>query len=300
MKTITLRDNALLGVALVGALLPLGCASAPETFRTPEDAAAAFVAALRPYDAEKMDRVVGPGAEEVITSGDPDADEDEISTFVSDYEQCHVFEPGPGGATTLVVGDDGWPLPIPIIKAGNGYRFDLDRGRDDILTRRIGCNELDAIQVCRAIVDAQRDYHATNHSSAGVYASKFMSDAGTHDGLYWPTAEGEPESPLGELVAEAADNTEGRSYCGYTYRILEAQGPDAPGGARSYMVDGKLQDGFGVVAYPAEYGRCGIMTFIVNQNGVVYQRDLGEKTPEIAGSMKAFNPDAGWDIVPLQ
>jgi hypothetical protein len=209
---------------------------------------------------------------------------------------------------TLTVGDEEWPLPIPLVKADGGWQFDTDAGDDEILSRRIGRNELSTIQVCLAIVDAQREYAEMNvdGSGPGQYAQRFLSQPDKHDGLYWPTAEGAEPSPLGELVSAAAEEgydvspppTEApRPYHGYLYRILKSQGPDARGGAQDYLDSGRMTRGFGVVAFPADYGNSGIKTFLVDQDGIVYQRDLGADTERIASAMTAFNPDSSWDVV---
>jgi hypothetical protein len=308
MHTITPGTRAVLGALLGGIGLAAGCASKPGAFRTPDEAGAALVAALQPYNADRVVRVLGGGAPEVVESGDPVADQNNFDTFARAYAERHHFESGPDDTTTICVGENDWPLPIPLVRDGSEYRFDLERGKDEVLSRRIGRNELDTIQTCRAIVDAQRDYFdlMQSGSEGGSYAAKFLSTPGMHDGLYWPTSEGEAESPLGALVAEATAQgytAEGRNegpkpFHGYYFRMLSAQGANAPGGARSYLVEGRLKDGFAVVAYPVEYGNSGIMTFLVNQNGVVYERDLGEETGKTAAAITVFDPDDDWTIVP--
>jgi hypothetical protein len=202
------------------------------------------------------------------------------------------------------LGTEDWPFPVPIVKDGTAWRFDAAAGRDEILNRRIGRNELHAIEVCHAVVDAQMEYATVDRTGAGArtYAQKVRSEPGRKDGLYWDDPTGKDESPLGPLVAEATAEGYGpagsggpRPYHGYVYRILTAQGAKAAGGARSYVKDGKMTGGFALVAYPAEYGVSGIMTFIVNQNGIVLQKNLGEKTTEIAQAMTAYDPDDSWD-----
>jgi len=223
------------------------------------------------------------------------------------YDDKHELVEGsePDAPYTLLVGESSWPFPIPVVKGKSGWYFDTAEGKDEILNRRIGRNELSAIQVCLAIVDAQREYARRDPAGTGlpVYAEKFNSDPGTRNGLYWPAKEGEEKSPLGELVAKASEegyksarNESGEQvpYHGYHYRILTSQGQSAPGGARDYIVEGKLIGGFGVVAWPDQYGNSGIMTFITNQDGVVYQKDLGPSTPKLAESMAAFDPGEGW------
>ena len=290
---------------LLAALVSTGCANGPQTFATPEEAATALVNAFQPYDRDRLIAVLGTEGEDVIASGDPVADQEDFDRFVKSYRERHRFELGPDGTTTLVVGADEWPMPIPLVKSDSGYRFDSARGREEILNRRIGRNELDTIETCRAIADAQQEYFGSA-VGGGAYAAKFISDAGKKNGLYWPTEPGQPESPLGPLVAEA--NTEGYTtpdgksgpapFHGYYYRMLTAQGANAPGGARSYMKDGRLADGFAVIAYPVEYDNSGIMTFIVSHNGIVYQRDLGEDTARKAEAITAFDPGPEWAVVP--
>ena len=237
------------------------------------------------------------------------ADRNAAEAFVVSYERRHniVIE---DGTATLVVGDDEWPLPIPLVRDGTSWLFDTEAGKDEILARRVGRNELSAIETCRAIVDAQREFAALNGGDKGgapVYAQKFPSDPGQHNGLYWESKAGEPDSPLGpEIVQAVAEGYGGkrapdagpRPFHGYCYRMLTAQGPSAPGGARSYLVNGRMTGGFGVVSWPIEYGNSGIMTFLVSNQGVVYQKDLGEKTERLALEMSAFDPDASWEIVP--
>jgi hypothetical protein len=207
---------------------------------------------------------------------------------------------------TLVVGEDEWPMPIPLVRSGDAWRFDADEGKDEILARRIGRNELSAIETCRAIVDAQREFAAiSGRGSEPVYAQKLASDPGQRNGLYWPTNAGEPPSPLGEeVVAAVAEGYGGRSatgprpFHGYCFRLLKAQGPSAPGGARSYLTGDRMIGGFAIVAWPIEYENSGIMTFMVSNRGVVYQKDLGGRTERIASEMATFDPDASWEIVP--
>ena len=204
---------------------------------------------------------------------------------------------------TLVIGDDEWPMPIPLVKSGGRWRFDSRQGEKEILARRIGANELAAIQVCLAIVDAEHEYAAQDRAGDGVphYAARFVSTPGNHDGLYWETQTDEPPSPLGPLLAAAASegytNSEFRTlepYHGYYYKILTSQGADAPGGAYDYLVKGKMIGGFAVLAYPARYGASGVMSFMVNHEGVVYEKNLGRRTAERAAEITSFNPDASW------
>ena len=221
------------------------------------------------------------------------------------YDEKHAFEATPTGDLSLIVGPKDWPFPVPIIKSDDKYLFDTDAGADELLNRRIGRNELATEEVCLAIVDAEREYVAEKPMGGDLplYARKIMSDPGTKDGLYWPTKEGEPQSPLGPLVAIASEegykarkskDEPAPPYHGYHYKLLTAQGPHATGGATDYEVDGKLIGGFAVVAWPADYGNSGIMTFITNHNGIVYQKDLGEDTASIASKMTTFDLGPGW------
>jgi hypothetical protein len=278
-------------------------------YASPDAGVQALVAALRPYDAKKVQEIIGA---DVLSSGDPVADERDIQTFLKDYDEKHHIEMQNGDTATLVVGAEDWPMPIPLVKDGKSWRFDAEAGRDEIEARRVGRNELATIQVCRAIVDAQQDYfEARPQGGDPVYASKILSDRGTKNGLYWETKEGEPESPLGELVADAVEQGygsakaksaqaegEARPYNGYCFRLLNAQGSNAPGGARSYMENGKMTRGFAIVAWPATHGVSGVMSFIVCQNGIVYQKDLGADSKKVAESMSAFDPGEGWVVVP--
>jgi len=285
-----------------------GCASSKqETFSTPQAAVDSLVTALRTDDTQQLKKIFGPDSADVISSGDPVNDRLDARNFLAMYDQKHVFEPTPAGDLSLIVGPKDWPFPVPIVHSDDKYFFDTPAGADELLNRRIGRNELSAEQVCLAIVDAQRDY-VTMRPMGGdlpLYARKIMSDPGTKDGLYWPTKEGEPPSPLGPLVAQAAEqgytpraaNQPAPPYHGYHYRLLTSQGPHAQGGAFDYEVDGQLIGGFALVAFPAQYGNSGITTFITNHAGVVYQRDLGPNTEQIARSMPTFDPGPGWTKV---
>jgi hypothetical protein len=298
----------------------IGCASssssssssssgaAREQFASPDVAMQALVKALRNNDEAQLKKILAPAGDEILSSGDPVADRADVERFLMLYAEGHRFETdSAAGVSTLLIGREDWPFPVPIVKAGKKYEFDVETGEDEILNRRIGRNELSTQQACLAIVDAQRDYVAINptNSDLPLYARKLVSDPGQKNGLYWPTAEGEPESPMGPLVATAADEGYGKPaqsdspetrppYHGYRYRLLTAQGPHAAGGAADYVVDGKLIGGFGVIAYPAQYGNSGIVTFITNHDGVVYQRDLGPDSQKIAEGITAFDPGPEW------
>ena len=287
----------------------IGWAAAPSAkqkhFETPEAAVQTLVDALRKGDTRAMAEILGPSSGPLVSSGDKVADQRARDAFVREYDATHRLEAG-GGKIVLYVGADNFPFPIPVVPDGPSWRFDTPAGREEILSRRIGRHELDTIQVCLAYVDAQRDYYAQERKGGGVleYAQRLASTPGKRDGLYWEAKAGEKPSPLGALVARA--RSEGyskqsqqgpRPYHGYYYRILPAQGPEAPGGATEYIAGGHMIGGFGLVAFPAQYGASGVMTFIVNHDGVVYQKDLGPKTSTLARQMKAFDPDKSWQKV---
>jgi hypothetical protein len=297
----------LLGFFLLalGIVTPMAHAAtaAQETFASPKAGVEALVAAVRANDASKLRAILGTHGENLIHSGDAVADAKRRAAFVAAYGHAHKIEMKGDARATLIIGKDQWPLPIPLVKAGGGWRFDTQQAEHEILERRIGRNELAAIQVCLAIVDAQHEYVAEDQDRNGIleYARKFVSTPGKHDGLYWKTTPDAPPSPLGPLLAAAAGQgyaSAGEAalapYHGYFYRLLTKQGKNAPGGAYDYVAKGKLIGGFAVVAYPARYGVSGVMTFIVNQNGVVYQKDLGDNTAAIAAAMTTFNPDSSW------
>jgi hypothetical protein len=286
-----------------------GCAKnravQPEAFASPEDAVQALTDAVRTDNTEKLLAILGSDGKPILFSGDDVADRNGRNEFLALYEQKHALADDPAHGKTLVIGNTDWPFPVPIVKDGQKWVFDAEAGKEEILNRRIGRNERSAIEVCKAIGDAERDYALLDPDGDGVseYARKFASDEGKRDGLFWSTPEGEPLSPLGELVALACEEGYVRSktaptpYHGYFYRILTAQGPAAPGGAMDYVVKGKLVLGFAVVAYPAEYDNSGIMTFIMGEDGGVYQKDLGEDTAKLAGAMTTFDPGEGWKKV---
>jgi hypothetical protein len=295
--------SAAFSVAL-GAL-PAGAADTPaqKRFARPEEAVRAVVAAARAGDTAAMLALLGPGGEEIVSSGDPVADAAERKRFVAAASERTRLETLDGGEVVVHAGKDDWPLPIPLVKDAEGWRFDTAAGKEELLNRRIGRNELGTIEACRAYVDAQREYAARERTRNGVraYAQRIRSEAGKHDGLFWEDATGKDESPLGPLFGEAAAEgyvapeagTGPQPYHGYFYRVLTAQGAHAPGGARSYLKDGQMTGGFALVAYPAEHGASGLMTFLVGPEGIVYQKDLGEKTAELAKAM-TFDPDESW------
>ena len=273
-------------------------------FATPEEAVKAAITAARNNDDKELIAIFGPTAKDLIFSGDPVADKQRREEFLKDFDEKNSLVPEHDGIV-LVVGTYDWPFPIPLVKKGETWHFDTAKGREEILNRRIGDNELDTIETMLAIVDAQREYALKNISKEGIpeYAQKFMSDPGMKNGLYWETKEGEELSPLGPAVAEAQKEGYKKSkdkatpIHGYFFRMLNKQGKHAPEGAFDYIVRGKMTGGFAVVAYPAKYGNSGVMTFIVNHDGVVFQKDLGKNTAKIASKMKKFDPDKTWKQV---
>jgi len=275
-------------------------------FPSAEQAVGELVAAVRADRLETLARILGPHGSKLIHSGDQVADREGRERFVAAYDQAHRLEYPKANQAVLYVGKEDWPLPIPLVSVRGAWRFDTEAGEQEILNRRVGRNELHVIETCRAYVEAQREY-ARLQGSAGAapeYAQHFLSRPGQHDGLYWPVAAGERESPLGPLVAQAhaeGYDTERRSgkpraYYGYYFRILSRQGAHAPGGDKSYLVDGRMSGGFGLLAYPARYGDSGVMTFIVNQNGIVFQKNLGPRTTAIARAIDRYDPDPSWTM----
>ena len=294
-------------VAIFAALALLASAAlarAQQDYKTPQDAVDALVATAKSSDMKAALTVLGRDGEEILSSGDKVADERARARFVASYDAKHSIKVE-GHRATLIIGDNDYPFPIPLVRVKSGlWTFDTEEGRTEILARRIGRNELNTIQVCLAYVDAQDDYAAKDRTGAGagIYAQHFISGEGKRDGLYWPAAPGEEESPLGELFAAASSQGykagHGRSpYHGYFYKILTKQGPHAPGGAADYVVNGKMIGGFALVAYPAEYRNSGVMTFIVSYSGKVYQKDLGPNTADLAQQITAFDPGPGWKKV---
>ena len=289
------------------AILVAGCTAAPsmaqkagqKKFATAQDAADALLAAAQANDESALLAIFGPDGKQVVSSGDATEDAESRANFVKRYNEMHRLVKEPDGTTTLYVGSENWPLPIPLVNKGNSWYFDTEAGKREILYRRVGRNEMSTIHVCQELVAAQKEYFSS-HGSA--YAQKIFSDEGQQNGLYWKVSEGQPQSPIGPLVASAVaegyapgqNSGSPTPYRGYFYHILTGQGAAAPGGAKSYVVDGKMTGGFAFVAYPAEYRSSGVMTFIVGEDGVVYSRDLGKNTASIAKAMKDYNPDSKW------
>jgi Protein of unknown function (DUF2950) len=277
-----------------------------KTFANPAEAGAAFIQAAQSGDQAALLAIFGPDGKETLLSGDPVKDKNDLEDFVAAYNQMHRWREIKAGGEVLYTGADNYPFPIPLGKnpAGQWY-FDTPAGKDEILARRIGRDELTAIDACHGIADAEQQYFDGKHDGdkAGHYTQKFVSDEGTQDGLYWPAAEGQPASPF-EVVrdfAKAAGYTSSgdnpQPYNGYYFRILTKQGNMAPGGVMDYIVDGKMTGGFAAMAYPAEYRNSGIMTFIIGKDGVLYQKDLGEGTTAAAEALTEYNPGDGWSPV---
>jgi len=274
------------------------------TFSSASQAVSALVDAVRARDKSALLAILGKDSESIISSGDEVADKAARDSFLASYDEQHREVASGGHAETLEIGKDNWPLPIPVVESAGTWYFDTAAGKQELLYRRIGHNELAAINVCRGVVSAQHDYAASGHDGlpAGVYAQKLLSSPGKEDGLYWHVDSDAEQSPLGPLVANAA--TEGyrgttgpAPYHGYYYRILTKHGSAANGGAKDYLVHGEMTGGFALIAYPAEYRNSGVMTFIVNQSGVVYQKDLGEQTADLAMTTDSYAPDKTWTPV---
>src|SRR5246127_2628837 len=295
----------LLEMAAVGILLgggfparSVGQQQGQKTFSSAENAINALVTAAQNHDEEAMLDVLGPDGKQIVSSGDETEDAQNRANFVERYQEMHRLVKEPDGTVVLYIGAKNWPTPIPLVNKGSSWYFDTDAGKREILFRRIGRNEISTIRICRELVSAQKDYYAMQHNE---YAKQIYSDEGQHNGLYWKVAEGEPQSPIGPLVASAVAEgyVKGQAgpptpYRGYLYHVLTRQGKDAPGGSKSYIVNGKMTAGFAFIAYPAEYRSSGVMTFIVNQDGIVYQKDLGKKSEALGKATAEYNPDSNW------
>jgi Protein of unknown function (DUF2950) len=298
------RPATLLLLMLAATVLPALAEDATQkTFPTAHEAVAALVAASRANDVAALDQILGATATTLISSGDDTQDKNDRAQFVALYDAHHRLQRTAPGTLSLLVGKNDWPLPIPLVKRDGQWRFDGAAGVQELLYRRIGANELAAIRVARALHQAQLDYAASAHdgNAKGIYAQRVRSHPNTQDGLYWQVAEGEPVSPAGPLVADAeAEGYEGgkhEPFHGYYFRILKSQGPHAHGGAKDYVVDGKMSGGFAILAYPVEFGASGVMSFMVARNGTVFQKDLGDGTAELAKAMTAFDPDPSWRVL---
>jgi Protein of unknown function (DUF2950) len=288
--------------AAVLALAMASVANAQQSFKTPEEAVDALVSAAKAHDRNGVLTVLGQSAADIVSSGDEVADRSDRDRVLEAYDANHRLVMEGADKAVLVLGNQDWPFPIPLVRKDGTWRFDTAAGREEILFRRIGRNELSAIQAILAYVDAQHEYAEKGVAGSGVYAQRIVSQPGKKDGLYWPAQSGADESPLGEFAASAAADgyragQQRIPYHGYYYKVLTRQGPNAPGGALDYIVRGNMMGGFALVAYPAEYRNSGVMTFLVNHQGVVYEKDLGPNTAAIAAGMAAFNPDSTWQRV---
>ncbi len=299
-------------LACAAAILPLLLVARPslaqqggeKTFASPGDAVLALYNAVKSNDSQALTSILGSNAGDILHTGDDVADKKMAADFISRYDQMHRVVIEPDGTVTLYLGAENWPMPISIVKNSSGaWYFDTESGKKEILYRRIGRNENDAIDTLHGLVDAQHDYasEARDGDKVKHYASQFLSDEGKHNGLYWKTSDTEDPSPIGPQIVEAAGKgynfQQGQQtpFHGYYFRILTKQGSAAKGGARDYMVGGQLTKGFAFVAYPAQYRNSGVMTFIVNQDGKVYEKDLGEQTSDLAAAMTEYNPDNTWE-----
>ncbi len=274
-----------------------------QVFTSPGAAAEALIAAAHADDMNALESILGGDAKEIISSGDPVADNNARDTLVAKYNEMHRLAYDDRGRVILYIGADNWPFPIPLKKNENGWVFDTESGKEELLFRRIGRNELYTIDVLRDLADAQQEYASEVRDGGGIkqFAQKIQSDAGKQDGLYWPVPAGEPESPIGPMIADATEEgyKTGASspipFHGYYYRILTRQGKNAPSGAKGYIDNGKMINGFAFLAYPATYRASGVMTFMINQDGVIVQKDLGPETAKLVSEISAFNPDKTWD-----
>jgi hypothetical protein len=303
MEHYTLVIVVAVSIAVVTLILPISAQEVKlKAFGLPEEAMKTLVETVKTGDTKGIMAILGPEGKDIISSGDEVADKNAQEQFVKAYQEKVDFVKEKEDRVSVILGNDYWPFPIPIMKKGEGWVFDTKAGREEVLNRRVGRNELNTIQVCLAYVEAQREYASTDRERDGIiqYAQKVWSDPDRRNGLYWEAAEGELPSPLGPLAAEAASEGYKRKgdkpipYYGYYFKILKRQGPNAPGGAYNYVINGHMVGGFALVAWPAEYGVSGVMTFVVNQNGNVYEKDLGPKTEEIVKVMTRYNPDQTW------
>lgn len=292
---------------LVATLLTSTALASPESFDSPEAAVGAVIEALKAGDRDALVKVFGPENEDVIVSGNDQRDREDREGFLGAYDHMHRVAVADDGVATLYVGREQWPFPIRLMKGDSGWTFDVEGGREEMLDRRIGRNELDVIELMRAYVRVQARFRQTDYDGDGVmeFASALLSAPGQRDGLYWPPEPGAPESPIGDIIAQAAaegyvlrgQSEPPKPYLGYYFHVLQKQGPAAPGGAMDYVVNGNMIAGHALLAFPADWGDTGIMTFMVGENGTVYEADLGEDSIEAAGAIEAFDPGEGWQPV---
>ncbi len=303
-----LRGGAL-GLILAGTASAVAHAEA-QRFQTPDAAVSAVIAALESVDAPALVAIFGPESEDVIFSGDADEDRADWGRFLSAYRDLNRIAPEADGTATLYVGDDQWPFPIRLVSAPDGWRFDAAGAREEIALRRIGENELDVIDLLEAYVGVQAEYRQTDPDGDGVhsFAAGVLSGEGKRDGLYWPPEPGAPDSLIGDFMARASADgysagdadVEPDPYLGYYFRVLQRQGPAAPGGAMDYLVNDRMLASHAMLAFPASYRETGVMSFMVGEAGAVYEADLGEATLEVAGAIESFDPGAGWQPVDLE
>jgi len=297
-----------IALAIAASALQASAPAAPQrTFASPEEAVRALAAAVKTENLDALVDIFGPDGRELADSSDAATARGNRQVFTAAFAEAWRLVDKDAKHKVLVIGNEDWPFPVPLVNEGNKWRFDTAAGKEEVLDRRIGRNELAVIQICRAYFNAQRRYAEEPHDGkrAGLYATKFGSDPGRQNGLYWPAARGQKRSPLGDLVAEAAaegrpldeNRQPPRPFHGYYFKILTAQGASAKGGAKSYVVGGDMSGGFALVAWPSQYDATGVMTFLVNQDGVVRQKDLGPGTAATASAMTQFNPDASWSEV---
>jgi hypothetical protein len=311
MTTTRVRLSLALSIFLLAWPFVTSLASADDiatqqVFPTPDAAVSALVAADKADDVKVLSAILGPDSDQILSSGDPVADKNARDDFVRRYSEMHRLAYDEHGRVILYIGAENWPVPISLVKKNSGWVFDTAAGKEELLFRRIGRNELFTIKVLEDLADAQSEYASDTHDggSETEFAQKILSDTGKQNGLYWETAEGQPQSPIGPLVAKATaagykkDNGDNPiPFHGYYYKILTGQGRNASGGAKKYLVDGKMTNGFAFLAYPAEYRASGVMTFMINQDGVIVQKDLGSDTAKLATSISEYNPDKTWQEV---
>lgn len=278
--------------------------AAENLFASPDSAGTALLSAAKSGNGENVLAVLGPGSKDVVSTGDPTQDKANMAGFVSDYDTMHRWRKLPDGSEVLITGTDNKTFPLPLKKNASGqWSFDVQAGKQEILARQIGRDELAAMDICAEITDAQQHFFSEPHDGTKQYAQKFISDDGKENGLYWPESNGQAKSPLGPLIAFATAEgykvqpNQHQPFYGYYFAILNKQGTDAKGGAKDYVVNGKMTGGFAVVAYPATYRQSGVMTFLINQNGPLLQKDLGNDTDQVAAAMTEFNPDKTWAVV---
>jgi hypothetical protein len=291
-------ETSLAIIVVMGCCANGAVAQEQKVFPSPAAASIALFNAVQSNDQRAMREILGPQAGTIVSSGDDTEDANDRANFIRRYQEMHRLVREPDGSTMLYIGARNWPMPIPLVISGQSWRFDTEAGKQEILYRRVGGNEIATIRICQALVAAQKEYYAMQHNH---YAAQFFSDAGQHNGLYWQVAAGQPKSPVGPLVAAAdasgnakSSNEVPSAYHGYLYRILTRQGGNARGGAKNYVRNGKMTAGFAFIAYPVEYGSSGVMTFMVGADGVVHEKDLGPNTAVLAKAMVAYNPDSSW------